>query len=125
MAHLYDKVKYYLEEENIYLNPKLSLANFSLIVGTNTSYLSGVVNERFGCNLKTLVNRYRIDYAKKVICSHECHLQEIPFLCGFASRSAFYAAFQRFVGMPPMQYMQSQNKRRRKNLRQIIERINP
>lgn len=36
MAHLYDKVKYYLEEENIYLNPKLSLANFSLIVGTNT-----------------------------------------------------------------------------------------
>lgn len=43
MAHLYDKVKYYLDKEKIYLNPKLSLANFSLIVGTNTSCFMAMV----------------------------------------------------------------------------------
>lgn len=39
LASLYNKVKYYLEEEKVYLNPELSLAKFSLIVGTNTSLL--------------------------------------------------------------------------------------
>lgn len=39
LADLYNKVKYYLEEERVYLNPELSLAKFSLIVGTNTLHL--------------------------------------------------------------------------------------
>lgn len=38
MEDLYNKVKYYLDEEKVFLNPKLSLAKFSLIVGTNTSH---------------------------------------------------------------------------------------
>lgn len=36
LADLYNKVKYHLEEERVYLNPELSLAKFSLIVGTKT-----------------------------------------------------------------------------------------
>lgn len=36
LADLYNKVKFHLEEERVYLNPELSLAKFSLIVGTKT-----------------------------------------------------------------------------------------
>lgn len=36
LADLYNKVKYYLDEEKVFLNPELSLAKLSLIVGTNT-----------------------------------------------------------------------------------------
>lgn len=33
---IYNKVKHYLNNEKIYLDPKLSLVRFSSIVGTNT-----------------------------------------------------------------------------------------
>ena len=36
LVDIYNKVKYHLEEERVYLNPELSLAKFSLIVGTKT-----------------------------------------------------------------------------------------
>ena len=109
MSGIYNKVKYCLDKEKVFLNPKLSLAKFSIIVGTNTSYLSGVVNGCFSCNLKTLVNRYRIEYAKELLVSQKCNLHEIPRLCGFSSRSAFYAAFQRLEGKSPMAYLRSVN----------------
>lgn len=33
---IYNKVKYYLDEEQVFLDPHLSLVRFSSIVGTNT-----------------------------------------------------------------------------------------
>lgn len=33
---IYNKVKYYLDEEQVFLDPQLSLVRFSSIVGTNT-----------------------------------------------------------------------------------------
>ncbi|MBR3895593.1 MAG: helix-turn-helix transcriptional regulator [Bacteroidaceae bacterium] len=109
MSVLYNKVKHYLDEEKVFLNPDLSLAKFSIIVGTNTSYLSGAVNSGFGCNIKTLVNRYRIEYAKELLASHKCSIHELPRLCGFSSRSAFYVAFQRVEGKSPMAYLKNVN----------------
>lgn len=35
---IYNKVKYRLEEEKVFLDPNLSLVRFSSIVGTNTTY---------------------------------------------------------------------------------------
>lgn len=36
MSGIYNKVKYCLDKEKVFLNPKLSLAKFSIIVGTKT-----------------------------------------------------------------------------------------
>ena len=62
---LYEKIRWYLDYQKIYLDRELSLVKFSSIVGTNTTYLSNTVNEMFGCNLKTLINWYRVQYAKE------------------------------------------------------------
>ena len=102
---IYNKGKYHLEEEKAYLDPKLSLVRFSSIVGTNTTYLSGAVNTYFGCNLKTVVNRFRIEHAKRLLLENQYPVRDIPPLCGFASRSAFYASFQRIEGTTPMHYL--------------------
>ncbi|MBQ4621684.1 MAG: helix-turn-helix transcriptional regulator [Bacteroidaceae bacterium] len=75
------------------------------VYGTNTSYLSGTVNRYFGCNLKTVVNSYRVEYAKELLRSRQYSIRDIPRLCGFSSRSAFYAAFQRIAGASPLSYM--------------------
>ena len=41
----------------------------------------------FGCNLKTLINWYRVQYAKEMLRRGICRLKDIPFVCGFASKS--------------------------------------
>ena len=70
-------------------------------MGTNTTYLSNTVNEMFGCNLKTLINWYRVQYAKEMLRRGICKLKDIPYVCGFASKSTFYASFKRYEGITP------------------------
>ena len=98
------KVVYNLEVRKVFLDPKLSLVKFSSIVGTNTTYLSNVVNHYFKCNFKHLLNKYRIGYAKQLI-SNEVHSpNELYKPCGFSSRSAFYAAFKKIMRVSPLYY---------------------
>lgn len=74
-------------------------------MGTNTTYLSNTVNEMFGCNLKSLINWYRVQYAKEVLRRGICRLKDIPFVCGFVSKSTFYASFKRCEGITPNRFM--------------------
>jgi len=63
------------------------------------------VNEYWGCNLRALINKYRINYAKLLLETGACTVSDIPEMCGFASRSAFYSAFQKEEGVPPISYL--------------------
>ena len=89
----------------IYLDKNLSLSKFSAIVGTNTTYLSNAVNRLFGCNLRSLLNWYRVQYAKDILLKHTYSLREIPFVCGFSSKSTFYVSFKKCEGITPNQYI--------------------
>jgi AraC-like DNA-binding protein len=110
---LYQNVLYQLEERKIYLMPDLSLIKFSQIVGTNTSYLSKVVNHRFGCNFRTLVNKYRVAYAIKLMqnIGEGCSIDEISRRSGFFSRSVFYDAFLKVMGKSPSRCLEEKNER--------------
>ena len=91
-TELYQKVLKYLDVHKVYLDRELSLSKFSSIVGT-------------GCNLKSLINWYRVQYAKEVLRRGICRLKDIPFVCGFASKSTFYASFKRCEGITPNRFM--------------------
>ena len=108
---IYKGILYQLEIRQIFLDTSLSLKKLSDLLETNQTYLSNVVNKYFGCNLKELVNTYRVEYAKELLCSRRCALTELPCSCGFASKSAFYSAFSRIVGVSPLSY-QTQERRR-------------
>lgn len=101
---IYKDVLYHLEIKLVFLDPDLSLKKFSVLVDTNQTYLSNVVNRYFGCNLKELLNTYRVEYAKELLRAQKCPLEEVPGRCGFASKSAFYAAFRKLAGMSPLRY---------------------
>jgi AraC-like DNA-binding protein len=102
--HLYDKVLNCVEEKQLYLQPSLSLIQLSAIIGTNTTYLSNTINDSFGGNFHALVNHYRVKHAKKLLREGRTPLSDIPLRSGFASKSAFYAAFQREEGVTPLRY---------------------
>lgn len=104
-CEIYKNLLYQLEIRKVFLNSKLSLKKLSAMIETNQTYLSNVVNRYFDCNLKELVNNYRIEYAKELLNVGIYSLDEIPKRCGFASRSPFYATFKKMVGMTPLKYM--------------------
>ena len=101
---IYKSIVYNLEVRKVFLDPKLSLVKFSSIVGTNTTYLSNVVNHYFKCNYKHLLNKYRIRYAKQLISNEVYSPNELYKPCGFSSRSAFYAAFKKIMRVSPLYY---------------------
>ena len=109
---IYKGILYQLEVRRVFLDSSLSLKKLSVMLETNQTYLSNVVNKYFGCNLKELLNGYRVEYAKELLSSGRCALSDLPRCCGFASKSAFYSAFSRMVGVSPLLY-QSRERRRR------------
>ena len=104
MGEIYDKLVFYLEQKQVYLDQHLTLAKLSAMVGTNSAYLSNTVNQRFGCNLPTLINRYRIERAKQLMDQGNLKVKYIYNMCGFLSRSAFYTAFTKEIGTTPTNY---------------------
>lgn len=117
---IYRKVLLNFDEKKVYLDPSLSLIKLSEIVGTNTTYLSNTINKYCGCNLRTFINQYRIEVAKKLLAQGDCNMKELHRLSGFASRSAFYAAFQRVAKTSPLGYL-VELKKKEVNLNRKIE----
>ena len=102
---LYKCILYNLEIKQVFLDSELSLKKFSVMIDTNQTYLSNVINKYFNYNLKELLNTYRVEYAKELLHAGKCSLEELPQRCGFASRSAFYASFSKIVGMSPLRFL--------------------
>ena len=76
-------------------------------LGTNTRYISAVVNVRFHMNYTSFVNKYRIDEAMSILVDkryQDLRMEEVSDMVGFANRQSFYASFYRIVGMTPRDY---------------------
>ena len=119
-CRIYKAILYQLEIRQIFLDTSLSLKKLSDLLETNQTYLSNVVNKYFGCNLKELVNGYRVEYAKELLSFGRCALNDLPRSCGFASKSAFYSAFSKVAGVSPLSY---QSRERRKRELQVINEL--
>lgn len=85
-----------------------SLARLSEAVGSNPNYVSQTINERFGCNFNTYVNRYRIREAcRRFVGDVACQkltIEAVASEVGFKSRSSFINAFKRETGLTPSEY---------------------
>ncbi|MFO7617058.1 MAG: helix-turn-helix domain-containing protein, partial [Bacteroidales bacterium] len=90
---IYLKIKRLLNEDKVYKQQDLSLGNLAATLGTNTTYLSGIINGRFGMNFKTLLNKYRISEARRLLVSADFSgysIEGIASEVGYQSRSTFY-----------------------------------
>lgn len=104
------KIVLYFEEQKVYLDSHLTLAKLSSMIGTNTAYLSSMVNYVYKCNLPTLINHYRIGYAKQLMGIDNINIKDVYTKCGFVSRSAFYKAFQKETGTTPSIFVKQLNR---------------
>lgn len=102
---IYKNLLYQLEIKKVFLDSELSLKKLSAMIDTNQTYLSNVVNRYFECNLKGLLNRYRVEYAKELLRAGCSILENASEEMWFRFENPFYTAFKKITGMTPIQYM--------------------
>ncbi|MAY83784.1 MAG: adenylate cyclase [Flavobacteriales bacterium] len=101
----------YLEDEQAYLNPGLSLRGLAEQINMHPNHLSWLLNEFIGKNFNEFINSKRIEYFKKAALepnNSHISLLGLAFESGFNSKTVFNTAFKKEVGMTPGEYVKSQ-----------------
>lgn len=102
-----NKILTALKEEELYLNPELSLEQLSESIGISKRRVSQVINERLGKSFFDLINTYRIEKAKqifKVNRDSKLTVLEVLYEVGFNSKSSFNTQFKNKTGLTPSEF---------------------
>ena len=107
MDELQEKIMKIIVFDKKYRDKDQSAKQLAEDIGTNTRYISAVVNSRFHCNFTSFVNKYRIDDAMSILVDkryQDLNVEEVGTMVGFSNRQSFYASFFRVLGMTPRDY---------------------
>lgn len=88
--------------EQLFLQPSLSLGDIADRLHTNKTYVSKMVNNTYNLGFPELLNTLRIDYAQQYIINHrDARQEEVARACGFLSASSFNNIFKKVTGVTP------------------------
>ena len=98
----------YMEQEQLYLNPKLSLREVATAIGSNMTYLSLYLNRSLNIPFYDYVNRYRVEEACRILSQmsggDRINMTEVAQQSGFNSISTFNRYFKKTKGVTPKEY---------------------
>lgn len=107
LEQLASSLKLYMEHEQPYLEPELTLLQLARAVNLSANDLSQVINEQFGVNFFDFINSYRVEAFKKSIANGEMNNKTmigIAMEAGFNSKASFNRAFKKMTGQTPTEY---------------------
>ncbi|GAA3917906.1 AraC family transcriptional regulator [Hymenobacter algoricola] len=103
-----ERLRRALEDEQLYLNPTLTLAELSAHTGLAPRLISFTVNTGFGRPFNEVVNHYRVEAVKRRLVQPaevaRLTLLGIALECGFNSKTTFNRIFKQFTGVAPSDY---------------------
>ena len=106
--HIASQLPKTMEEKKLYLNPKLSIVDIAVALGTNKTYLSDYLNNTLKLSFNDFVNQFRVKEACKIIdnmtVDDKRTMVDVATKSGFNSISSFNRYFSKFQGTSPRQY---------------------
>lgn len=92
----------YIMVERGYLDPEITIESLAKVLDTNRSYISEVVNIKYGMCFRDLMNKLRIEHSKKLLLEQP-HMKVtiIASQCGFMGPNQFSRKFKELVGNTP------------------------
>ncbi len=97
-----------LDKEAVYLDASITMKQLATELNVTYENLSLVVNQKFDMGFRDLINSYRVNRVKKLLCenkNNQFSILELALDSGFNSQASFYRAFKKFEGMSPKDYM--------------------
>ena len=107
MDELKEKILNIILIQQRYKDKNYSAKQLAEDLGTNTRYISAVVNVRFHMNYTSFVNKFRIEEAMALLVDkryEDLNMEDISDMVGFSNRQSFYASFYRINGVTPRDY---------------------
>lgn len=106
---LFQDIIAFIQSRKLYLDPKFNQQSLVTEFGTNRQYLYEAISKNGDDNFRGLVNRFRINEAKKLISAHTSTINELDFgtiseKVGFNSYPTFYRAFKNITGLTPLEF---------------------
>ncbi len=103
------KITDFISKEEHLLNPQIDLEAISKGIQEKRHHVSQTISEELHTTLKELINKNRIEYAKRLLQKPEFdHLKiyAIALDSGFTNKSTFHRAFVKYTQMTPSAFRQ-------------------
>lgn len=102
------KIVSVMEETTEYCRTDFTLDRLAELVGSNSKYVSQVINDSFKKNFNAFINTYRIQLARERLIDVENYgnltIKGIAESVGFKSPTTFINVFKKMVGLTPSMY---------------------
>lgn len=110
---LLSKIMTVLGDIEIISDSEFNLSKLTQLVNSNPKYVSWVINNEYGENFKSTLNKFRIREACRRLTDQEGYgnltIQAIYKDLGFNNATSFINAFKKETGMTPSTYMKLKN----------------
>ena len=91
--------------DKVYCDEDLNLKRLADMLSISPHQLSEFLNKNLNISFNYFINRYRVDEAVNLMQTQpERSISSICYSVGFNSKSAFYEAFTKFIGISPARY---------------------
>jgi len=91
-----------MTNDQLFLQPGLSLDDVAEKLKSNKTYVSKMVNQTYGIGFPEVLNILRVDYAQQYMLKHpDASQEEVARASGFLSASSFNTVFKRITGYTP------------------------
>lgn len=97
------------EKKQIFLRQGLKIEDVARECMSNRTYVSNCINSYYGQTFTSLVNSFRVDYAKELILVNgsSMKLSSVCTNSGFSDDVSFIRNFKKFTGMTPSEWCAS------------------
>ncbi|AEV31303.1 putative integral membrane protein [Owenweeksia hongkongensis DSM 17368] len=105
-----EQLKQLMDEDEIYLNPSLSLRELAQSLQIHPNKLSWLINENLGKNFNEYINSWRLTaFQQKALDPENSNitLLGLAYESGFNSKSVFNEFFKRSTGLTPRAWLKS------------------
>jgi AraC-like DNA-binding protein len=97
----------YMQRDQAYLDPQLSLQQVATATGYSRNQISHLLNQVLGQSFYRYINQKRLQHLLDGLAAgHDLQrIDELASAAGFNSQSAFYSCFRRHTGLSPKAYL--------------------
>jgi len=94
-----------IREQQLYLNPSITIAQLAKKLRIQPHRLSELINNTTNSNFKYFINSFRVEHAKKLLIENpSLSIIDIAYASGFNSKSVFYNSFTKTTTLTPSDF---------------------